>query len=98
MTAPFAPLGGDPPLRYDLLGPIGTPAGADTPDAGQELQGVVKNSPAGPRWGPGGYGVVGGVPYGNSLQSELGTLQRRYRMQPRVYARLRAATRKALGR
>lgn len=97
MTAPFTPPGPAPRLRYDQLGRIG-PAGADGPDAAAELAGVVKNSPAGPRWAGNRYGVVGSAPYGNSLQDELGTLQKRYRMQPRVYARLRAATRKALGR
>ena len=59
---------------------------------------VLFQQQAGPLNGPAGYGVVNGAPYGQNLQAELGALQDRYRLQPGVYARLRAATKKALGR
>lgn len=98
MSSPFAPVGADvSQLRYDQLGTV-DPAAGDRPDAAAEAQAVHFNSPAGPRWSGGGYGLVNGKPYGNALQGELGALQSKYRLRPRVYARLRAATRKALGR
>ena len=59
---------------------------------------VLFQQQAGPLNGPQGYGVVNGAPYGQNLQTELGALQDRYRLQPGVYARLRAATKAALGR
>lgn len=49
-------------------------------------------------FGPGGYGVVGGRPYGTRLRDEARTHARQWKFSPAVAGRMRAATRQALGR
>lgn len=45
-----------------------------------------------------GRGVKGGVPYGQQLLAEDKEMARNYKFRPAAAARLRAATRRALGR
>lgn len=48
--------------------------------------------------GPGGYGVVNGRPYGEQLAKEREETAMTHRFVPGAVSRLRAATRRALGR
>jgi hypothetical protein len=54
--------------------------------------------PGGPIQSAGGYGVVGGVPYGLQLQTERAEQDDRWTLDPASGAKLRAATDAALGR
>lgn len=45
-----------------------------------------------------GRGVVNGRPYGQQLQTEIRELNRAYLFRPAAAAKLRAATKRALGR
>lgn len=53
---------------------------------------------AGPLLSSSGRGIVNGVPYGESENDRVEALNAQYPFQPGVVARLRGATRKALGR
>lgn len=48
--------------------------------------------------GPELRGVIGGRPYGEQIENERRDIARTYRFRPGAAARVRAATRRALGR
>jgi hypothetical protein len=45
-----------------------------------------------------GRGIEGGIPYGEQLQKERDEVQKMHGFRPGVAAKVRAATRRALGR
>lgn len=58
----------------------------------------IYGTQAGPLLSPSGRGIVNGVPYGESEQGRLETLNKMYPFRPQWASRLAAATRKAIGR
>jgi hypothetical protein len=79
-----APATYDPKPLTDVSGQVG----------GARAMGM----PGGPIQSAGGYGVVGGVPYGLQLQMERAEMDDRWQLDPASGAKLRAATAAALGR
>lgn len=75
-----------------------TPAGGKATPSIDNPTAHLFGTQAGPLLTSEGRGVVGGIPYGEQLQSEADALQRQYLFQPGVAARFRALTRKALRR
>lgn len=76
-------------------------ATADAPDVptASPTDGVITGAPAGvPLLSEEGRGVRNGVPYGEALQAEETALRKQYLFSPGPLGRLRAATRRALGR
>lgn len=89
----FAPVGDTaaPPFSLGTVGPNG-----NRPDAAGEFADIVQG---GRPWAGGeGYGVVGGAPLGDAYRTQIAALRRRYALQPTTFGKLRAATRRALGR
>lgn len=68
----------------------------DVPTA--DADGHVYGTLAGPLLTSEGRGVRGGRPYGEQLHTEAEEMHAMYALRPAAYARLRAATRAALGR
>ena len=88
----FAPVG-DAEHPLFGVGEVGPNGGG--PDAQAEF---VANVQGGQPWQPGGYGVINGAPLGDAYRTQLAELARRNALQPAAFAKLRAATRRALGR
>lgn len=79
-------------------------AGTDAKDPGPfsvpqvDPEDHVKGTEAGPLLSRQGRGVKNGIPYGEQLQTEAREVRDMYPFNPGLVNRLRAATRKALGR
>lgn len=80
---------------WDVPNPDETETSQTSPTTGGSVP--IADQP-GPVLNQQGYGVVGGVPYGETERDRHQSLRDMYPFQPGWVARLRGATRSALGR